>query len=108
MAPVREDLLKKPFRWDDGIITPFDGNGWSNVPVAITVANEYNPTIVEIGNADTLVAAFNVIPCNVWCSVSHTRECIVVARSLNQGNKWSPWFCIQSPDYNVGKTAIGE
>lgn len=64
MAPVREDLLKKPFRWDDGIITPLDGNGWSNVPVAITGAYEYNPTIVEIGNADTLVAAFNVRPCS--------------------------------------------
>jgi hypothetical protein len=108
IAPPKEDLLKKPFRWDDGIITPFDGNGWSNVPVATSVAYEYNPTIVEIGNADTLVAAFNVYPCNAWCSVSHTNECIVVARSLDQGNTWNLWFCIHNPNYNVGEAAIGE
>jgi len=97
MASVREDLLKKPFRWDDGIIK-----------FAISWAYEYNPTIVEIGNADTLVAAFNVYPCNAWCSVSHTNECIVVVRSLNQGITWSPWFCIHSSSYNVLEAAIWE
>jgi hypothetical protein len=108
MAPVREDLLKKPFRWDDGIITPLDGIGWSNVPVAITGAYEYSPSIVEIGNADTLVAAFNVYPCSAWCTGgSSSKECIVVARSLNQGNTWIPWFCIHNPSYNVMEAAIG-
>ncbi len=108
IAQPREDITRKPFRWDDGIIRPLDGTNWTSIPVAISGAYEYNPTIVEIGSADTLIAAFNVSSCNVWCSVSHTNECVVVARSINQGNTWNLWFCIHSPSYNVGEVAIGE
>ena len=107
-APPREDLSRKPFKWDDGIIRPLDGTNWSNIAVATSGAYEYNPTIVEVGSADTLIAAFNVYPCNAWCSVSHTNECVVVARSVDQGNTWNLWFCLQSPDFNVGEVAIGE
>lgn len=108
IAPPRQDVMKKPFKWDDGIITPLDGTNWSNIAVATSTAYEYNPTIVEVGSADTLVAAFNVSNCSVWCSVSHTNECAVVARSIDQGNTWNLWFCVQSPSYNVGEVAIGE
>lgn len=108
IAPPREEVMRKPFKWDDGIINPLDGMNWQNIGVATSTAYEYNPTIVEVGSADTLVAAFNVMPCNAWCAVSHTRECAVVARSVNQGNTWNLWFCVHSPSYNVGEVAIGE
>ena len=31
----------------------------------------------------------------------------MVARSLNQGNTWNPWFCIHNTSYNVMEAAIG-
>lgn len=108
IAPPREDIMRKPFKWDDGIITPLDGSNWSNIAVATSTAYEYNPTIVEVGSADTLVAAFNVSDCSAWCAVTHTNECAVVAKSEDQGNTWNLWFCVQSPSYNVGEVAIGE
>ncbi len=108
IAPPNPNALKKPFKWNDGIITPLDGTNWSNIAVAASGAYEYNPTIVEVGSADTLVAAFSVYPCNTWCAVTHTNECVVVARSIDQGNSWNLWFCIQNSSYNVGEPAIGE
>lgn len=105
-AEPRAEILNKSIPKDSFRILT-DGNNWNTFDIAATGAYEYNPTIVQVGNEDTLISAVNVVPCNTWCAVSHTNECAVVFRSVNAGQSWSPMFCVHSPSYNVGEVAIG-
>ncbi len=107
-APPREDLLRKEIPKDSFKI--LDGNGWNTFAIAASSDYEYNPTIVQVGNEDTLIAGLNVLRCNTWCSTTLTNECIVLFRSVNAGQTWSPLICIVPPSttpYNVGEVAVG-
>ncbi|MEO0144671.1 MAG: T9SS type A sorting domain-containing protein [candidate division WOR-3 bacterium] len=108
-AKAAPPIINKEFKKDEFKI--LDGNGWSTFAIAQSTASEYSPTIVQVGNEDTLIAGLNVYTCNTWCSTTSTKECIVVFRSVNAGQTWSPMFCIVPPappnDYNVGEVAIG-
>ncbi|MCS7244720.1 MAG: T9SS type A sorting domain-containing protein [candidate division WOR-3 bacterium] len=87
-----------------------DGANWNTFAIANSVANEYNPTIVQVGREDTLIAGLSVRPCNNWCLTNFTGECILISRSVNAGQTWNPLLCIVPPSnnpYNVGEVAIG-
>ncbi|MEO0202627.1 MAG: T9SS type A sorting domain-containing protein [candidate division WOR-3 bacterium] len=108
-AKVSPAIINKEFKKDEFRI--LDGNNWNTFAIAQSSIYEYNPTIVQVGNEDTLIAGINVSQCNSWCATNSTKECIVVFRSVNAGQSWSPMFCIVPPappnDYNVGEVAIG-
>jgi len=108
-ADPRPEILNKSIPKDSFRILT-DGNGWNTFNIAASGVYEYNPTIVQVGNEDTLISAVNVSQCNVWCATSWTGECAVLFRSVNAGQSWSPLICVVPPSgtpYNVGEVALG-
>jgi hypothetical protein len=108
-AEPRAEILNKSIPKDSFRILT-DGNNWNTYNIAASGAYEYNPTIVQVGNEDTLISAVNVVPCNAWCATSWTGECAVVFRSVNAGQSWSVLTCVVPPSatpYNVGEVAVG-
>ncbi|MEO0223906.1 MAG: T9SS type A sorting domain-containing protein [candidate division WOR-3 bacterium] len=84
-----------------------DGNGWNTFPISATTGLEYNPTIVQMGNEDTLFAGLNVYPCSVLGSGFPNYECILIARSDDAGKTWTGWIIIYLNSGNLGEVAIG-
>ena len=106
LAPVDAQIAKKPFSWEDGI-SLLDGNQWMSYGVAYTGSYEFNPRVVAVGGADTLVFAFNVNNCNSWCSGTTSNACVVVGHSYNRGLTMSLDFCIYNRSANFWEVAIG-
>ncbi len=79
-----------------------DGNGWNTFPISATTGLEYNPTIVQMGNEDTLFAGLNVYPCSVLGSGFPNYECILIARSDDAGKTWTGWIIIYLNSGNLG------
>jgi len=84
-----------------------DGNNWNTFDISATGAYENNPTIVQIGNEDTLFAGLNVYPCSALGSGLPNYECILIARSNNAGQSWVGWIIIYLSSGNLGEVAIG-
>ncbi len=99
-------VVKKPFSWEGGY-TLLDGTNWNTSAVAASTSMEYNPTVVAVGGADTLVFAFNVNNCNAWCSGTTTNECVVVGHSYDMGQTMILDLCIYNTSANLGEVAIG-
>jgi len=99
-------VAKKPFSWDGGY-TLLDGTNWTTSFVAASTSREYNPTVVAVGGADTLVFAFNVDNCNAWCPGTTTNECVVVGHSYDRGQTMNLDLCLYNTSANLGEVAIG-
>jgi hypothetical protein len=84
-----------------------DGNNWNTFAISATGAYEYNPTIVQIGNEDTLFAGLNVYPCSALGSGLPNYECILIARSDNAGQSWVGWIIIYLSTGDLSEVAIG-
>ncbi len=96
---------RKPFQWDDGIM-PLDGTNWHTSAVAATTKKEYNPTVVAVGSSDTLVFAFEVEECNMWCAGTSTNTCIIVGTSYDMGQTMTPQICLHNPSRDLMEPAI--
>ncbi len=83
-----------------------DGNGWTTMLLSNTAVPENKPSVVQVGETDTLFAAFEVSDCSSVCSVSHTNSCIAVKYSYDQGATWNPAFCIESASGNIKHPSI--
>ena len=99
-------VAKKPFSWDGGY-SLLDGTNWTTSAVAYSTAMEYNPTVVAVGGADTLVFAFNVSDCSAWCSGTTTNECLVIGHSYDRGQTMNLDLCIYNTSANLGEVSIG-
>ncbi len=106
VARINETSARKPFAWDDGVVL-LDGTNWNTTAVAASTAYEYNPTVVAVGGADTLVFAFNVSDCNSWCPGTTTNECVVVGHSYDRGQTMNLDLCLYSSSTGLGEAAIG-
>jgi len=105
VAPVAKSLAHKPFQWND--FSLLDGNNWTTFGIGITGTYEYNPTVVAVGGADTLVFAFEAYDCSYWCPTSTNNSCIIVGHSYNGGQSMTPDICIYNTARNLGEPAVG-
>jgi hypothetical protein len=64
-AQIKPALRIKITKKGNSFVILSDGNGWNTFAISATIAYEYNPTIVQIGNEDTLFAGLNVYSCSV-------------------------------------------
>ena len=98
--------ISPPLKTVNGNYSLNDGNKWASFPLSNSAVMERKPTIVQVGEADTLFAALEVENCSAVCPVSHSNSCILVKYSYDQGASWNPAFCIESPLGNVKSPGI--
>ncbi len=90
----------------DGGFRLLDGVRWITSDLATSPSNEGDPSIVQVGDNDTLFAAVSVEDCSAYGG-STTHGCVVVFKTADAGLSWGVWAVVENPSVELTEPSLG-